>query len=109
MELICKGNIVSPQAGLIAFLKREKDCHLGLIGRPCLAQSQPFPSVDGCERIQDIDTTFNKMATNSQTCKNGENGWFKLKYIRILNKCHVEIKRQKSKNLNICKFDFHNS
>lgn len=35
MKLICKGNMVSLQAELIAFLKWENDRHLGLMGRLC--------------------------------------------------------------------------
>lgn len=39
MKLICKGNTVSLQAELIAFLKWEQDCHLlGLIGRLLVSQ-----------------------------------------------------------------------
>lgn len=39
MKLICKGNTVSLQAELIAFLKWEKACHLlGLIGRLIVSQ-----------------------------------------------------------------------
>lgn len=37
----------------------------------CLAQSQPFPSADDSEKIPDIDMTFNKTATSSQTYKTG--------------------------------------